>query len=135
MKTPKQIFNLMYNNDPFSKLLGMQLLEIGEGFCKLEMKVTNDMLNGFSIAHGGITYSLADSALAFASNSRGIQSVSIETSINHLSKVVEGDTLTASTEEKNLTGRTALYMINITNQNNKAVALFKGIVFRTGKEW
>jgi acyl-CoA thioesterase len=135
MKTPKDIFDLMYNNDPFSKLLGMKLLEIKDGFCKLEMKVTNEMLNGFSIAHGGITYSLADSALAFASNSRGIQSVSIETSINHLSKVVEGDTLTAITEEKNLTGRTALYLINITNQNNQLVALFKGIVFRTGKEW
>jgi acyl-CoA thioesterase len=135
MKTPRQIFDLMYNKDPFSKLLGMQLLEIGEGFCKLEMKVTRDMLNGFNIAHGGITYSLADSALAFASNSRGIQSVSIETSINHLSKVTEGDTLIAISEEKNLTGRTGLYLINIINQNNKAVALFKGIVFRTGKEW
>ena len=66
MKTPKQIFELMYNNDPFSKLLGMQLIAISEGHCKLEMKVTKDMLNGFSIAHGGITYSLADSALAFA---------------------------------------------------------------------
>lgn len=135
MKTPLEIFNLMYNNDPFSKLLGMQLIEIKEGFCKLQMQVKKDMLNGFSIAHGGITYSLADSALAFASNSRGIQSVSIETSINHLSKVVEGDILTASTEEKNLTGKTGLYIVNITNQNNQAVALFKGIVFRTGKEW
>ena len=135
MKTPQQIFELMYNNDPFSKLLGMQLIAISEGHCKLEMKVTKDMLNGFSIAHGGITYSLADSALAFASNSRGIQSVSIETSINHLSKVLEGDILTATSEEKNLTGRTALYLINISNQNNQAVALFKGIVFRTGKEW
>jgi acyl-CoA thioesterase len=135
MKTPLEIFNLMYNNDPFSKLLGMQLIEINEGHCKLQMKVTKEMLNGFSIAHGGITYSLADSALAFASNSRGIQSVSIETSINHLSKVIEGDTLTAITEEKNLTGRTALYLINITNQHQQAVALFKGIVFRTGKEW
>ena len=135
MKTPKEIFDLMYNNDPFSKLLGIQLIEIAEGQCKLAMKVTKNMLNGFGIAHGGITYSLADSALAFASNSRGIQSVSIETSINHMSKVMEGDTLTATSEEKNLTGRTALYLININNQNNQAVALFKGIVFRTGKEW
>lgn len=135
MKTPKEIFDLMYNNDPFSKLLGIQLIEIAEGQCKLAMKVTKNMLNGFGIAHGGITYSLADSALAFASNSRGIQSVSIETSINHLSKVIEGDILTATSEEKNLTGRTALYLINISNQNNQAVALFKGIVFRTGKEW
>lgn len=135
MKTPHEIFELMYQNDPFSKLLGMKLIEIKEGFCKLQMQVTGNMLNGFGIAHGGITYSLADSTLAFASNSRGIQSVSIETSINHLSKIVEGDTLTAISEEKNLTGRTALYLINIINQNNQSVALFKGIVFRTGKEW
>jgi acyl-CoA thioesterase len=135
MKTPKEIFDLMYNNDPFSKLLGMKLIDINEGFCKLEMMVTKEMLNGFGIAHGGITYALADSTLAFASNARGIQSVSIETSINHLSKVIEGDTLTAISEEKNLTGRTGLYIINIINQNNQAVALFKGIVFRTGKEW
>jgi len=135
MKTPIEIFNLMYNNDPFSKLLGMNLIEISEGYCILEMMVNKNMLNGFGIAHGGITYSLADSALAFASNSRGIQSISIETSINHLSKVSEGDKLTAITEEKNLTSRTGLYIINITNQKNESVALFKGIVFRTGKEW
>lgn len=135
MKTPQQIFELMYNNDPFSKLLGMKLIEINEGFCKLEMTVTAQMLNGFSIAHGGITYALADSALAFASNARGIQSVSIETSINHLNKVALNDTLTAITEEKNLTSRTALYFINITNQNQTVVAIFKGLVYRTGKEW
>ncbi len=135
MKTPQQIFELMYNNDPFSKLLGMKLIEINEGFCKLEMTVTAQMLNGFSIAHGGITYALADSALAFASNARGIQSVSIETSINHLNKVALNDTLTAITEEKNLTARTALYFINITNQNQTVVAIFKGLVYRTGKEW
>ena len=135
MKTPQQIFELMYNNDPFSKLLGMKLIEINEGFCKLEMTVTAQMLNGFSIAHGGITYALADSALAFASNARGIQSVSIETSINHLNKVALHDTLTAITEEKNLTARTALYFINITNQNQTVVAIFKGLVYRTGKEW
>jgi acyl-CoA thioesterase len=113
----------------------MKLIEINEGFCKLEMTVTAQMLNGFSIAHGGITYALADSALAFASNARGIQSVSIETSINHLNKVALNDTLTAITEEKNLTARTALYFINITNQNQTVVAIFKGLVYRTGKEW
>jgi acyl-CoA thioesterase len=135
MKTPQQIFELMYNNDPFSKLLGMKLIEITDGYCKLQMQVTEQMLNGFGIAHGGITYALADSALAFASNARGIQSVSIETSINHLNKVALNDTLTAITEEKNLTARTALYFINITNQNQTVVAIFKGLVYRTGKEW
>ena len=135
MKTPQQIFELMYNNDPFSKRLGMKLIEITDGYCKLQMQVTEQMLNGFGIAHGGITYALADSALAFASNAKGIQSVSIETSINHLSKVALNDILTANTEEKNSTSRTALYFINITNQNHTVVAIFKGLVYRTGKEW
>lgn len=125
----------MYQNDPFSKLLGIQVLEIKEGYCSLRMQVTEQMLNGFGIAHGGITYALADSALAFASNAHGIQSVSIETSINHLSKVSLNDTLTAVTEEKNITTRTALYFIHITNQYNTNVAIFKGLVYRTGKEW
>ena len=93
------------------------------------------MLNGFAIAHGGITYSLADSALAFASNAHGIQSVSIETSISHVAPVKEGDVLTTSVEEKNLTRSTGLYYITVSNQEGKAVAHFKGTVFRTGKEW
>lgn len=135
MKTPNEIFELMYNNDPFSKLLGMQLIEIKEGVCKLSLTVTSGMLNGFGIAHGGITYALADSTLAFASNSHGIQSVSIETSINHLKKVVEGDVLLASATEISITSKTGLYSINISNQNKVEVAFFKGTVFRTGKEW
>ena len=135
MKTPQAIFELMYNNDPYSKLLGMNLVAISEGKCVLKLKITETMLNGFGIAHGGISYALADSALAFASNSRGIQSLSVETSINHFSKVQLGDILTATTDEKNLSSKTGLYMVEIHNQENKLVALFKGIVFRTGKEW
>ncbi|MCC6252546.1 MAG: hotdog fold thioesterase [Bacteroidia bacterium] len=135
MKTPLEIFHLMYDNDPFSKLLGMELVEIAEGYCKLKMKITQSMLNGFNIAHGGISYALSDSTMAFASNSRGIKSVSIDTSINHLAKVAEGDILTAESEEKNLTEKTALYFISVYNQNRQLVAIFKGIVYRTGKEW
>ncbi len=135
MKTPLEIFHLMYDNDPFSKLLGMELVEIAEGYCKLKMKITQSMLNGFNIAHGGISYALSDSTMAFASNSRGIKSVSIDTSINHLAKVAEGDILTAESEEKNLTEKTALYFISVYNQNRQLVAILKGIVYRTGKEW
>ncbi len=93
------------------------------------------MLNGFDIAHGGITYSLADSALAFASNSHGIQSVSIETSISHTKPVKEGDVLTAIAIEKNLTSKIGVYEVVVTNQADVTVALFKGTVYRTGKEW
>ena len=125
----------MYNNDPMSQWLGIKRLEDGPGISRLSMVVRHEMLNGFSIAHGGITYCLADSALAFASNSHGIQSVSIETSISHVAPVASGDELTTLVEEKNLTNRTGLYLISVMNQHQKVVAYFKGTVFRTGKEW
>lgn len=125
----------MYNNDPMSQWLGIQRLQDGPGISTLQMVVRQDMLNGFAIAHGGISYSLADSALAFASNAHGIQSVSIETSISHVAPVKEGDVLTTAVEEKNLTRSTGLYYITVSNQDGKAVAHFKGTVFRTGKEW
>jgi acyl-CoA thioesterase len=131
----KKIVDRMYNNDPMSQWLGIQRLQDGPGISNLQMVVRQDMLNGFEIAHGGITYSLADSALAFASNAHGIQSVSIETSISHVAPVKEGDVLTTSVEEKNLTRSTGLYYITVSNQEGKAVAHFKGTVFRTGKEW
>ena len=130
-----RVVDRMYNNDPFSKWLGIERVEDGAGKSILRMTVRKEMLNGFSVAHGGITYSLADSALAFAANGHGIQSMSIETGISHTKKVVEGDVLTASTKEISLTTRIGIYQIDITNQNNEIVALFKGIVYRTGKVW
>ncbi len=132
---PSQIVGRMYNNDPFSKWLGIERVEDGAGKSVLRMTVRKEMLNGFSVAHGGICYSLADSALAFAANEHGIQSMSIDTCISHTKKVVEGDVLTATTKELSLTNRTGIYQVEITNLNNEIVALFKGTVYRTGKEW
>jgi acyl-CoA thioesterase len=93
------------------------------------------MLNGFDILHGGITYSLADSALAFASNSHGRMAVSIETSISHIESCVVGDVLTAVAEEANCRNTVGIYQVTVTNQNNTTVALFKGTVYRTKKQW
>lgn len=135
MNLSKKVVDKMINGDAFSQWLGIEVLEISEGFCRLQMQVKDEMTNGFSIAHGGISYSLADSCLAFASNSYGIQSVSVETSISHTKKVVSGDILTATSKEINKTSRTALYYITITNQHKEEIAHFKGTVFRTGKEW
>jgi len=125
----------MMSGDSFSKWLGIEVLEISEGFCKLQMKVRKEMTNGFAIAHGGVSYSLADSCLAFSANSDGIQSVSIETSISHTKKVKSGDLLTATSKEINKSNKTALYYITITNQDKLEVAHFKGTVYRTEKEW
>ncbi len=125
----------MYANDAFSKWLGIKVVEVGEGECKLQMEVRDDMLNGFYIAHGGITYSLADSALAFASNSIGYQAVSIETSISHIGKVVGGDILTATSSRIHKSRKFASYAISVVNQDDSLVASFKGTVYYTGKEW
>ena len=131
----KRIVDRMFNNDSFSQWLGIERVQDGAGISVLRMVVRKEMLNGFGVAHGGITYSLADSALAFAANAHGIQSMSIETSISHTKKVLEGDVLTAKTKEISSTKRVGIYQIDITNQNNEIVALFKGTVYRTGKEW
>lgn len=125
----------MYDNDPFSIWLGIERVTVEPGRCVLRMTVRNDMLNGFAIAHGGITYSLADSCLAFASNSHGIQSVSVETSISHTKAVKEGDVLTATGEEMSLSRSIGVYHITVRNQRDEIVALFKGTVYRTGKPW
>lgn len=125
----------MMHHDYFSKWLGISVVATSKGYCELKLKVRQEMLNGFGIAHGGITYSLADSALAFASNSHGIKSVSIETSISHVAQVHEGDVLTAVASEVSRTSKIAIYNIVVSNGEGKTVALFKGIVYRTGKDW
>jgi acyl-CoA thioesterase len=130
-----RVIDRMYLNDPFSIWMGIERLDEGPGHCTLRMRVRNEMLNGFAIAHGGITYSLADSALAFASNAHGIQAMSIETSISHTRPAKEGDTLTATATEKNLTSRIGIYEVVVTDQDGRTMALFKGTVFRTGKVW
>ena len=135
MSLAKKVVDKMINEDAFSQWLGIKVLEISEGFCKLQIKVRDEMTNGFSIAHGGISYSLADSCLAFASNSYGVQSFSLETSISHTKKVESGDILIATSKEINKTNRTALYYITITNQNKEEIAHFKGTVYRTEKKW
>ena len=135
MNLAKKVVDKMMNGDAFSQWLGIEVLEITTGFCKLQLKVRDEMTNGFNIAHGGIAYSLADSCLAFAANADGIQAVSIETSISHTKKVANGDVLTATSKEMNKSSKTALYYITITNQDKLEVAHFKGTVYRTGKEW
>ena len=135
MEKAQKIVNTMINGDAFSKWLGIQVIKVSEGFCKLEMTVRDEMTNGFNIAHGGISYSLADSALAFAANSDGVQSLSIETTISHTKKVMSGDRLTAETKEISKNEKNAVYNINITNQDDITVAHFKGTVYRTKKKW
>lgn len=128
------IVEYMFQNDPFSQWLGIRRLAEGEGYCTLEMTVRPEMLNGFGIAHGAITYALADSAFAFASNARGRKALSIETSINHLKPVKAGDVITAVAEETSLGHKLGIYHIRVT-RGEDLVALFKGIVYRKEEAW
>lgn len=132
--TPKEIVHKMFDNDPFSKWLGIEINHIEGGTCQLSMTIRQEMLNGFGIAHGGITYSLADSALAFAANTHGRQSVSVDTSINHIETLKEGDKIIAIATEESLKNRFGFYKIEI-KRDDTIVALFKGTVYRTNKVW
>jgi acyl-CoA thioesterase len=132
--TPREIVNKMFNNDAFSQWLGISVEEISAGKSVLSMTVRAEMTNGFGIAHGSITYALADSALAFASNSHGRQSVSVDTSINHIESLKAGDRITATAIENALKNKFGFYTVEI-KKEDKVVALFKGTVYRSDKEW
>ena len=121
-----KIIDTLMEKDYFSQWLGVERIEEGEGFCKLKMIVRPEMCNGFSIAHGGISFSFADSALAFASNSQGKHAVSIETSISHIKPILAGDVLIASATEKSRSNRIG----NTTKKNRKAKRQTGGIIQR-----
>jgi acyl-CoA thioesterase len=130
----QQVVNHLLEKDYFSKWLGIEILEIKEGYSKIKMTIRNEMVNGFGIVHGGVTFSLADSAFAFACNNRNNLSVALDTSINFMKPAHVGDVLTAEAKEIHNGKSTGLYQIFITNQNDHLIALFKGTCFRTGKK-
>ncbi|MCB0584763.1 MAG: hydroxyphenylacetyl-CoA thioesterase PaaI [Phaeodactylibacter sp.] len=134
-ESARKIVSQMYENDPFSQWMGIERLNVGPGYCVLRMKIRREMLNGFGIAHGGITFSLADSALAFASNSQGRHAVSIDTSISHIASLQEGDVITATAIEEQLGHRIGHYRVEVRNEEKEMVALFRGIVYRRSTEW
>ena len=101
----ERVVSRMFDQDWFSQWLGIERKEIGVGRCVLSMVIRKEMLNGFAIAHGGIAYALADSALAFASNAHGRKAVSVETSISHTVALKEGDVITATAEEVSLSDK------------------------------
>ena len=132
---PAKVVDTMMNNDWFSQWLGIRVDEISEGGCRLSMKVRKDMLNGFGIAHGGIAFSLADSALAFASNSHNQKSLVIEASSSFTHAVKEGDTLIATAKEISLSKRLGVYQITVSRSDDTKVMILKGTVYRKADLW
>ncbi len=131
---PIDVVNKMLETDAFSNWLGIGIIELKEGYSKIKMIVRPEMMNGLGVVHGGVTFSFADSAFAFACNSRNNLSLALDPSINFLKPVYVEDELIAEATEIHNGKSTGLYQIKITNQKNETVAIFKGTCFRTGRQ-
>ncbi|MGH8252341.1 MAG: hydroxyphenylacetyl-CoA thioesterase PaaI [Steroidobacteraceae bacterium] len=116
----------LYAGDRASQALGMKIESSGPGSASVSMRVRSDMVNGHGICHGGLVFALADSAFAFACNSRGDNTVAAGAAIEFLLPARDGDLLTAVAEERWLAGRSGIYEIEIRNQRGEVVALFRG---------
>ena len=124
----------MLSQDPFSTWMGIEILDCELGRCRVGMTVRKGMLNSMGKAHGGISYTLADTAFGFAANTHGKYAVSIETSINHIEALNEGDYLVAESVIEKVNTKLGFNVIEVKRQD-ELVALFKGIVYRTQKDW
>jgi acyl-CoA thioesterase len=129
-----RVVALMMSKDAFSQWLGIEVLEARPRGSTVRMRVRTEMVNGFGVAHGGIVFSLADSALAFASNTHGRVTLAVENSISYPAPINVGDVLTAVAVEESGTNRLAFYRVTVTNERDAIVALFKGTVYKTTQE-
>ena len=120
----------MYSRDRASQALGMKIVRVGPGLAELNMNVRGDMLNGHAICHGGFIFALADSAFAFACNSYNLTTVASGCAIDFMAPAREGDVLTATARERNASGRTGVYDIEVRNQRGETIALFRGKSYR-----
>ncbi len=116
----------LYRGDRASQMLGMTIDSCAPGAARVSMRVRPDMVNGHGICHGGLVFALADSAFAFACNSRGDNTVAAGAAIEFLAPGRNGDLLTATATERWRTGRTGIYEIEVRNQHGDAIALFRG---------
>ena len=120
----------MYARDTASRALGIRVVDVGPGFAELTMAVRADMLNGHDICHGGFIFTLADSAFAYACNSYNLNTVASGGAIDFTSPARLGDVLTARAHERQLSGRTGVYDVEVANQRGETVALFRGKSYR-----
>lgn len=132
-KTTK-VLQRMLEKDSFSKWLGLEVTEFREGYCKLQYIIRDEMLNGHEIVHGGIIFSAADSAFAFACNSQNIISVALDVHITFVRSAKKGDRLFVEARELHLGNKISLYDISTKNNSGELIAAFKGTAYRTGKE-
>ena len=116
----------MYGQDRASQALGMRVLEVRPGYARLAMRVREDMVNGHQLCHGGLIFTLADSAFAFACNTYDLVTVASAATVEFLLSARLGDELTAIAEERSRSKRTGIYDVTVNNQRGECVALFRG---------
>ncbi|NOT07464.1 MAG: hydroxyphenylacetyl-CoA thioesterase PaaI [Gemmatimonadales bacterium] len=133
-KRAEAIVEQMLAKDEFSRWLGIEVLVVKPASCICRMTVRDEMVNGFGVAHGGIVFSLADSAFAFASNTQGRIAMSIENGVTYPAPVHPGDRLTAEAHEESASNRLAFYRVQVTNQHDAIVGIFRGTVYKTKQE-
>lgn len=130
----ERVVHGMLAKDAFTEWCGMEVLEIAPRRSVVQMRVRPEMANGFGVSHGGVVYSLADSALAFAANTHGRVTVAIENSISYPKAVQLGDVITATCEEESSSNRLAFYRVVVRNQKDEVVSTFRGTVYKTEKD-
>jgi acyl-CoA thioesterase len=129
----ERVVETMYARDAYSRRLGMEIVSVAPRCVAVRMIVRADMLNGFGVCHGGVTFSLADSAMAFACNTHGQVTVAVDNSVTYPKAVYEGDVLTAVAEEESASSRLAYYRVTVRRGESEVVSLFRGTVYRTSK--
>jgi len=133
MNDTQKVLAAMLDKDNFSKWMGIIVDEYREGYCKLHYTITDDMLNGFGIVHGGIVFAGADSAFAFACNSQGILSVALDVHTSFIRAARAGDIMAVEATEIHTGNKTSFYNVTTTNEAAEIVSIFKGTAYRTGK--
>ena len=128
------VYKKMMKTDYCTQWLQAKPLLVKQGYCKLKMTVRKEMLNGYGILHGGIAFTFADSAFAFASNSYGRLAVSINGSILYSKSAKEGEVLIAEAKVLNLSYKTADFDVNVINEKGEVYYYFRGTVYRSSKE-
>jgi len=129
--SPEEVLKTMLKTDRFTKWLGLEVLEFRKGYCKLQYRITDEMMNGFNSVHGGILFAAADSAFAFACNSYGHITVALDATVSFTKPAITGELLIVEAVEIFLGNKIGIYDVRTTNEKNELVALFKGTAYRT----
>jgi len=128
--SPERVAAAMYERDRAAHAMGIELLEVRAGFARLAFNVRDDMLNGYDMCHGGFVFALADTAFAYACNSRNRATVALQCAISYVAPARAGERLIATAQERALGGRTGTYDVEVQRADGTVLAFFRGTSYR-----